>query len=233
MISTLATSYKSQSGALIGFWPELLRYSVDWHNSVPQGSVGSSTSDSQISPYQRFTLKLPKVMDLCAIGARTVVLKPPTHQSKTTLASRGWVGMFLGRSSDAIGTWEVWVPSINRKVRSSSLTIDEEFFPWHGADAHQPLTSATASARFLSDHLGPTEQMEGPPSATEFVKSSDINENPRPSLSFLNMYSGPYQAHREGGLSKTLSAFGWDSVADFDNDRNLGGGWPDDLLNDS
>ena len=135
VISTLATSYKSQSGALIGFWPELLRYSVDWHNSVPQGSVGSSTSDSQISPYQRFTLKLPKVMDLCAIGARTVVLKPPTHQSKTTLASRGWVGMFLGRSSDAIGTWEVWVPSINRKVRSSSLTIDEEFFPWHGADA--------------------------------------------------------------------------------------------------
>ena len=122
VISTLATSYKSQSGAPIGFWPELLRYSVDWHNSVPQGSVGSSTSDPQISPYQRFTLKLPKVMDLGAIGARTVVLKPPTHQSKTTLASRGWVGMFLGRSSDAIGTWEVWVPSINRKVRSRQIS---------------------------------------------------------------------------------------------------------------
>ena len=133
VISTLSTSYKSQSGAPIGFWPEILRYAVDWHNAVPQGSIGSSTSDPQISPYQRFTLKLPKVMDLCAIGARAVVLKPPTHQSKTTLAARGWVGMFLGRSSDAIGTWEVWVPSINRKVRSSSLTIDEEFFPWHGA----------------------------------------------------------------------------------------------------
>ena len=107
VISTLSTSYKSQSGAPIGFWPEILRYAVDWHNAVPQGSIGSSTSDPQISPYQRFTLKLPKVMDLCAIGARAVVLKPPTHQSKTTLAARGWVGMFLGRSSDAIGTWEV------------------------------------------------------------------------------------------------------------------------------
>ena len=233
VISTLSTSYKSQSGAPIGFWPEILRYAVDWHNSVPQGAVGSSTSDPQISPYQRFTLKLPKVMDLGAIGARAVVLKPPTHQSKTTLAARGWVGMYLGRSSDAIGTWEVWVPSINRKVRSSSLTLDEEFFPWHGANAHQPLVSSTTSARFLSDHLGPTTQTDSQHSPTEFVRPSDINENPRPSLSFLNLFSGPYQNHREGGLSKTLRAFGWDSVTDFDNDRDLGGGWQDDLLNDS
>ena len=233
VISTLATSYKSLSNAPVGFWPELLRYAVDWHNSVPQGAIGSSTSDSQISPHQRFTLKLPKVMDLAAIGSRTVVLKPPTHQSKTTLASRGWVGIFLGRSSDAVGTWEVWVPSINRKVRSSSLTIDEEFFPWHGEHAHQPLTSSTMSARFLSDHLGPTEQLDGPPAPTEFVKPSDINETPRASLSFLNLFSGPYRAHRDGGLSKTLQAFGWDSVTDFDNDRELGGGWQDDLLNDA
>jgi len=41
------------------------------------------------------------------------------------------------------------------------------------------------------------------------------------------MFSGPYRAHREGGLSKTLEAFGWDSVTDFDNDRELGGGWQD------
>ena len=233
VISTLATAYKSQSNAPIGFWPEILRYAVDWHNSAPQASVGSSTADPQISSHQRFTLKQPKVMDLAAFGARTVVLKPPTHQSKTTLSSRGWVGIYLGRSSDAIGTWEVWVPSINRKVRSSSLTVDEEYFPWHGANAHQPLVSATTSNRFLSDHLGPAVQMDSQPSPTEFVKPADINENPRPSLSFLNMFSGPYQDHREGGLSKTMRAFGWDSVTDFDNDRNLGGGWQDDLLNDS
>ena len=51
VISTLATSYKSLSNAPVGFWPELLRYAVDWHNSVPQGAVGSSTSDAQISPH--------------------------------------------------------------------------------------------------------------------------------------------------------------------------------------
>ena len=223
----------SQSGAPIGFWPEVFRYAVDWHNSAPQASVGSSTADPQISAYQRFTLKQPKIMDLAAFGSRTVVLKPPTHQSKTTLASRGWIGMYLGRSSDAIGTYEVWVPAINRKVRSSSLTIDEEFFPWLGADAHQPLVSATTSARFLSDHLGPATQMDAPPSATEFTKSADINESPRQSLSFLNLFSGPYQNHRDGGLSKTVRAFGWDKVTDIDNDKDLGGGWQDDLLNDS
>ena len=233
VISTLATSYMSQSGAPIGFWPEVFRYAVDWHNSAPQASVGSSTADPQISAYQRFTLKQPKIMDLAAFGSRTVVLKPPTHQSKTTLASRGWIGMYLGRSSDAIGTYEVWVPAINRKVRSSSLTIDEEFFPWLGADAHQPLVSTTTSTRFLSDHLGPATQMDAPPSATEFTKSADINESPRQSLSFLNLFSGPYQNHRDGGLSKTVRAFGWDEVTDIDNDKDLGGGWQDDLLNDS
>ena len=137
---------------------------------------------------------------------------PATARQYTLRGLRGWVGIFLGRSSDAIGTWEVWVPAINRKVRSSSLTIDEEFFPWHGENAHQPLTSLATSARFLSDHLGPTEQLAGPPAPTEFVKPSDINETPRSSLSFLNLFSGPYSAHREGGLSKTLQAFGWDSV---------------------
>ena len=233
VISTLATSYKSHSGAPIGFWPEIIRYAVDWHNSAPQASVGSSTADPQISPLQRFQLKQPKVMDLVAFGSRTVVLKPPQQQSKTTLSTRGWVGMFLGRSSDAVGTYEVWVPSINRKVRSSSLTVDEEFFPWLGAKAHQPLLSATATARYLSDHLGPNYQPDARPDPPDFVKPSDINLTPRPSLSCLNMYSGPHMHKREGGLSNTLRIFGWDNVTDFDNDGVLGGGWNDDIHNDS
>ena len=231
VISTLATSYKSHSGAPIGFWPEIIRYAVDWHNSAPQASIGSSTADPQISPTQRFQLKQPKVMDLVAFGARTVVLKPPQQQSKTTLSSRGWVGMFLGRSSDAVGTYEVWVPSINRKVRSSSLTVDEEFFPWLGAKAHQPLLTATTSARFLSDHLGSDFKTDAAPEPADFVKPNDINLMPRPSLSALNLFSGPYT--REVGLSNTLRLFGWDSVEDFDNDKSLGGGWKDDILNDS
>ena len=231
VISTLATSYKSHSGAPIGFWPEIIRYAVDWHNSAPQASIGSSTADPQISPMQRFQLKQPKIMDLVAFGARTVVLKPPQQQSKTTLSSRGWVGMFLGRSSDAVGTYEVWVPSISRKVRSSSLTVDEEFFPWLGAKAHQPLLSATVTARFLSDHLGSDFKTDAVPTPPEFVKPGDINSIPRPSLSAFHMYSGPYK--REVGLSNTLRLFGWDNVDDIDNDKSLGGGWEDDILNDS
>ena len=38
---------------------------------------------------------------------------------------------------------------------------------------------------------------------------------------------------REGGLSNTLRIFGWDNVTDFDNDGVLGGGWNDDIHNDS
>ena len=73
--------------------------------------------------------------------------------------------------------------------------------------------------------------MDAPPSATEFTKSADINESPRQSLSFLNLFSGPYQNHRDGGLSKTVRAFGWDEVTDIDNDKDLGGGWQDDKKN--
>ena len=232
VISTLATSFKSQCGAPVGFWPELIRHAVDWHNAAPQASVGSSTSDPQISPTQRFQFKQPNVMDLPAFGARTVVLKPPTHQSKTTLSPRGWVGMFLGRSSDSIGTYEVWVPSINRKVRSSSLTIDEEFFPWLGSKAHQPLVSSTATAKYMQQHLGASHNGETVSSPTEFSKPGDVNQLPRPSLSFLNLFSGPYEKHREGGLSRAIRAFGWDNITEYDNDAKLGGGWNDDILND-
>ena len=100
--------------------------------------------------------------------------------------------MYLGRSSDAIGTYEVWVPEIGRKVRSSSLVIDEEYFPWLGANAHRPLLSATMTAKFISDHLGPKVDDATVPINTEFVNSDHINATPRPSLSFLNLFSGSY-----------------------------------------
>ena len=231
VVSTLATAHKSSSGAPIGFWPEIIRYSVDWHNSVPQSHIGSSTADSQVSPSQRFTLKQPKVMDLATFGARTVVLKPPQRQSKTTLSPRGWVGMYLGRSSDALGTYEVWVPEIGRKVKSSSLVIDEEFFPWKGEKAHQPLLSATMTSKFLSDHLGPKVDASTISVTTEHLGPDHINATPLPNLSFLNLFSGSYS--REDGLSSVMSTFGWNQITNFDNDKTLGGGWADDLLNDS
>ena len=67
--------------------------------------------------------------------------------------------------------------------------------------------------------------------STDAVGGNQINATPRPSLSFLNLFSGPYD--REDGLSNVMSTFGWDRILNFDNDDVHGGGWRDDLLNDS
>ena len=130
-----------------------------------------------------------------------------------------------------IGTYEVWVPEIGKKVRSSSLVVNEEHFPWLGAKAHQPLVSFTSTMRYMSDHLGSDVTIGADSNSTEAAKSDEINATPRPSLSFLILFSGPYD--RKDGLSKVMSTFGWDRITNFDNDENTGGGWEDDLLNDS
>ena len=67
VISEVASAVRASSGAPVGFWPWIISYVVDWHNSVV-GSVGSSTADATISPHQRFTLRPPRVMDLAAFG---------------------------------------------------------------------------------------------------------------------------------------------------------------------
>ena len=58
-------------------------------------------------------------MDLAAFGAHAVVLKPPSHQHKPSLSSRGWQGSFLGRSRRAKGVYDVLVG--NQIVTSSSV----------------------------------------------------------------------------------------------------------------
>ena len=50
-----------------------------------------------------------------------------------------------GRSPNSPDAWEVWVPAIGRKVRSSSLLLDEEYFPWLGKNAYQPLKPTAAA----------------------------------------------------------------------------------------
>ena len=59
VIDTLATTYRNQCGAPVGFWPEFVRHAVNWHNASVTTSVGSSTADAGISSEQRFTLKRP------------------------------------------------------------------------------------------------------------------------------------------------------------------------------
>ena len=95
-ISERAASIRIHSGSSPRLWPWIIAYAIDWHNASA-GSVGSSTADANVSPYQRFTLKPPAIMDLASFGCRAVVLKPPTHQHKPSLSGRGWVGAFLGR----------------------------------------------------------------------------------------------------------------------------------------
>ena len=229
-IDVLATTLAQQAGCPPGFWPEAYRHAVDFHNSSSSTSVGSSTAESNISPYQRFTLKQPKIMDLCTFGTCAVVLKPPQHIVKGGLSPRGWVGIFLGRCTDSPGCWEVWVPEIGRKVRSSSVMVDEERFPWLGKDAYCPLSPSERLVSKPQSSLGGDRPSEAH-TDTAASGTTSINDTPRRHLSFLNLFSGPYK--RANGLSDRIKSFGWDSVTNLDNDTSTGGGWPDDLMNDA
>ena len=229
-IDVLATTFARQAGAPPGFWPEAFRHAVDFHNSSSSTSVGSSTADSNISPYQRFTLKQPKIMDLCTFGTCAVVLKPPQHITKGGLSPRGWVGIFLGRCTDSPGCWEVWVPEIGRKVRSSSVVVDEERFPWLGKDAYVPLSPPERSASRTQPSLG-SDHPSGDHINASSSGTTSINDTPKRHLNFLNLFSGPYK--RSNGLSDRIKQFGWNNVTDLDNDTSTGGGWADDLMNDS
>ena len=120
VISDLATCVRAQCNAPPTFWPWIFRHAVAIHNSGPV-SIGSSTADRQLSPYQNFTLRAPDCMKLLTFGARAVVLKPPQYQKKGDLSSRGWVGKYLGNSTNSIGAYNVWVDSERKIVTSSSV----------------------------------------------------------------------------------------------------------------
>ena len=228
MISDSATAAKLLSNAPVSFWPQLVSNAVDIHN-VTTCALGSSTSDSQISAYQRFTLKQPKCMDLLAFGSRTVVLKPPEKITKSQLDGRGWVGCWLGRSRSSIGSWDVWVPSEHRIVTSSSCLADEEHFPWRGKDAYMPLSPTIAAAPKPLAASVPSAKATSAPSVTQ--ESTGANARVPTELHFLNLFSGKYK--RSNGLSQQLTQLGWSNVQQIDNDAEDGGGWAHDLSNDS
>ena len=211
LVSETACAVRSASGAPAGYWPWIISYVVDWHNSTV-GSAGSSTADAAISPCQRFTLRPPRVMDLATFGCRAVVLKPPTHQHKPSLSSRGWVGTFLGRSRYSKGSYDVLVG--RSVVTSSSVVVDEEYLPWSpGGKDHHPLTAVA--------HAPPQPQRD--PLGAERAAGRQ--------LKFLDLFSGSYS--RTDGLAAALRADGWRSIDMVDNDGEIGGGWRHDLLNDA
>ena len=119
VISEDASAIRSASNASADLWPWLIKYAVDWHNSMA-GAVGSSTADPLVSPTQRLTQRQPAVMDLAAFLCRAVVLEPPAHQHKPSLKTRGAVGSFLGRSlTGGKSSYDVLLAG-NRGVRTSS-----------------------------------------------------------------------------------------------------------------
>ena len=227
LISEMAAAIRIDSHAPARLWPWIIAYAVDWHNASIT-SVGSSTSNANISPFQRFTLRLPSVMDLASFGCRAVVLRPPTHQHKPSLSGRGWVGCFLGRSRHSKGSYDVLVDG-RQIVTSSSVLVDKEHFDWAPKELrHRPLTSLThAAAPPAAISLVPAT-MPLPPVTSNISGPSTfalLRNN------FLNLFSGPYA--RADGLAAAMKSVGWEHILNIDNDGEKGGGWSHDLLSDA
>ena len=225
MIAERATTIRIHSGAPPTMWPWLIAYAVDWHNATI-GSAGSSTADVYSTPHMRLTHRPPQVMDLPAFGCQAVVLKPPTHQHKPSLQGRGWVGIFIGRSRNSKGAYDVLVDGMI--VTSSSVLVNEEYFSWlPEGQRKRPLTSVKHSAH------APSQDTLAPPSATTAgsVVSAPATFSDVSKLKMCNLFSGPYD--RADGLESALKDLGWFSTSNVDNDGERGGGWAADLLNDS
>ena len=236
-INTKATAIRSDSGAPASFWPYIINHCVDIHNSSPT-SVGSSSADPDISPHQRLTFHQPKIMDIATFGSRAIVLKPAPYQVKGNLSDRGWVGVFLGRAKGSIGAYFIWLPAEKKVVTSSSVTIDEEFFPWHGKEAfrpllHVPYPTPSVDANVLGGMPSSTLTPAAPsPAVTPAAPSpaTSLNSSPSKISHALVLYSGPYD--RSGGLRDRLRGFGWTSITQVDNDDATGGGWAHSVFND-
>ena len=212
LIAERSVATRLAANADARLWPWTVNYVVEWHNASVT-ALGSSTADATATPYQRFTLRQPSVMDLATFGCRAVIEKPPSHKDKTGLASNGYVGTFLGRSRSSKGSYDVLVGNVVRS--SSSVIVDEEYFPLQpAAERRRPLVSLT--------HAAP------PPQLTPLAPALPSGER---QMRFLNLFSGPYS--RSNGLASKLLKRGWASVEQIDNDAEKGGGWAHDLLRDS
>ena len=212
VISELATAIRHNADAPIGFWPSIIGYAVDWHNSMTSAH-GSSSADANISPHQRHSGRPPKVMDLAAFGCCAVALNPPTKQHKPSLKERGSLGIFLGRSLGSRGCWDVWVPSPGgggNVISTSSVQINEEYFDWSPPERrHRPLTSLS-HARGVPAR--PTLQPEG--TVTSSVAAAPSAFEAVSELTALELFSGKY-CRPKAVKPKTLD-LGWKRVDQID-----------------
>ena len=180
-----------------------MHHAVNWHNCTAC-HTGSFPADPNVSAHQRLTGKAPSCSDLCCIGSRAVVLKSDPQRSKSDLSTPGQIGIFLGRSRGSAKTYDVLCNG--HVVSSSSVSVDEEYFPWL-ENPHRPLrpTAAVGAANgeFGSRDQG-GEQEQG-------------IESDRKNLTFLNLFSGP--TSRADTLSAEIENFGWAKVIEIDKVR--------------
>ena len=229
IFSEHASAIRDASGCPPGFWPWLFTFVADVRNGTKSG-VGSAPADQELSPHQRLTLRPGKLLDLATFGCSAVVLKQPTKQDKMQLSTRGAHGIFLGRTRDTIGSYDVLVDG-GSIVSSSSVMVNEEEFPWLGARRIKPLsTDFDATAAAPPPAVVPTSADADMVASNEARSGySAINKATRRSLHALNLFSGPYSS--DGNLACSLRSRGW-TIQQLDNDDKVGGGWQHDLLND-
>ena len=229
VFSEHASAIRDACGCPPGFWPWLFNFVADVRNGTKSG-VGSAPSDQHLSPHQRLTLRPGKLLDLATFGCSAVILKQPTKQDKMQLSTRGAHGIFLGRTRDTIGSYDVLVDG-GSIVSSSSVMVNEEEFPWLGARRLKPLSSTPDPAAVAQPSNIIPASTPADPDASNEVRSgySAVNKAPRRSLHALNLFSGPYST--AGNLAEVLKQRGW-TVQQLDNDDKVGGGWQHDLLND-
>ena len=233
-ISEAATASAILANAPQSFWPWFIKHGVEVHNALTS-STGSSTADTNISPYQRFTSHVPKIMHLAAPGAHAVCRIPPSQTKKSGLHPHGVEGILLGTPilmNASINAFDVWAG--DRLHTTPAVVVDEDTYPWRGKDAHQPLPPAPhrqpANVPLAPDpatHLPSDDTRHLMGSAT----SAPPNERPISSLNFLSLFSGAY--YRSKGIPSALTSHGWGTVMQIDNNVERGGGYNHDLMNDS
>ena len=194
VISDQACASAKACGAPVGFWPYFVRDAVLKHNCIA-GSVGTSTADDAMCPYQRLRLRQPH---LCTAGCRAVVAIPPPERRKSDpFGGKGYTGIFLTRSAEQQDCFDIRCPELSKVIPSSSMLVDEEWFPWLGKNAYQPLRASTR-AQMTDTAPAPTTGGETNGSGSGGTAFKHANTQ----LHALNLFSGPYG--RSDGLTACL-----------------------------
>jgi hypothetical protein len=107
-----------RNGALLPacLWPEIVRTAAYLHNRTPRKALGWKT------PYEALTKEKPDLSHLHVFGCRAYpCIKNIPRKDK--LEPRAHLGYLVGYDSSNI--YRIWVPSIERVLRTRDVTFDE------------------------------------------------------------------------------------------------------------